>query len=184
MVGNARNGMRLRRCTDKRLDFQVIHVYLSVFIGKFIEVSLFLSFLLLLLSFLLLLLFLLFQIMHSTSSEKTHNDCDLHQRMPSDSSIAAVRKDTQRLRAGSPDAFEDSIAVVRKDTQRREANALHLKRRELKRPEKTHSNSTVAEPAPAKCRILTLSSEEPQNSCDCKRSTSPAPKTMSICRCI
>ena len=98
----------------------------------------------------------------SLRSEKTHNECELDQRM----------------------AFEDSIAAVRKDTQRREANALHLKRRELKRPEKTHSNSTVAEPAPAKCRILTLSSEEPQNSCDCKRSTSPAPKTMSICRCI
>ena len=43
-------------------------------------------------------------------------------------------------------AIEDSVAAVRKDTQRREANALHFKRRELKQPEKTHSNSTVAEP--------------------------------------
>ena len=65
-------------------------------------------------------------------SEKTHNDCDLYQRMPPNSSIAAVRKDTQR----------------------REANALHLQRRELKQPEKTF-------PAAAKCRILTLASEEP-----------------------
>ena len=39
----------------------------------------------------------------SLRSERTHYDCDLHQRMPPNSSIAAVRKDTQRLRARSTD---------------------------------------------------------------------------------
>ena len=74
----------------------------------------------------------------SLRSEKTHNDCELDQRMP----------------------FEDSIAAVRKDTQRREANALHLKRREL--------NSLF------NMFLLQRSAE----------STSPPPKTMSLCRCL
>ena len=57
----------------------------------------------------------------SLRSEKTHNDCELDHLMSSAGSIAAVRKDTQRL----------------------EANDLPCKQRELERPEKTHSNSAL-----------------------------------------
>ena len=56
MVGNEKNGRRIHPWIDKRLEFQVVFVSLSVFIGRSVEISLLLLLLLLWLLLLLLLL--------------------------------------------------------------------------------------------------------------------------------